>query len=109
MNRLFRRVATGKLVENVGLYIQTVIMGFSTVLKLLAPLSNIVQCCSNNEHVGWGGGRWKFAWVLILYVLLIWMEVMKVSFRFELACEVIQLTEVQVWYQEGAGSLFIVH
>jgi len=56
MNRLFRRVATGKLVENVGLYIQTVIMGFSTVLKLLAPLSNIVQCCSNNEHVGWGGG-----------------------------------------------------
>jgi len=32
---------------------------------------------------------------------------MKVSFRFELACEVIQLIGVQVWHQEGAGSLFI--
>ena len=34
---------------------------------------------------------------------------MKFSFRFELACEVIQLTGVQVWHQEGAGSVFIVH
>jgi len=33
----------------------------------------------------WG---WKFGWVLILYVLLIWMEVM-VSFWFELACELL--------------------
>ena len=31
-------------------------MGFITVLKLLAPLSNIVQCCSDNEHVGGVGG-----------------------------------------------------
>ena len=29
------------------------IMGFITVL-LLAPLSNIVQCCRDNEHVGGG-------------------------------------------------------
>jgi hypothetical protein len=51
---------------------------------------------------------WKFGWVLILYVLLMWMEVM-VIFRFKLACEVIQLTGVQVWHQEGAGLVFIVH
>jgi hypothetical protein len=27
-------------------------MGFITVLKLLTPLSNIVQCCSDHEQVG---------------------------------------------------------
>jgi len=27
------------------------IMGFITVWKLLASLSSIVQCCSDNEHV----------------------------------------------------------
>jgi hypothetical protein len=37
------------------------------------------------------------------------MEMMKVSFRFELACEVIQLTGVQVGQQEDTGSEFIVH
>jgi hypothetical protein len=26
-------------------------VGFVAVLKLLAMLSNIVQCCSENEHV----------------------------------------------------------
>ena len=34
---------------------------------------------------------------------------MKASFRFELASEVIQLTGVQVWHQEDAGSVFIVN